>query len=146
MIFDKIENFKNYAHLASGFNDVAKFIEKTDLSALPLGKTIISDRAFLNKQEYVAKERTDDTYESHLKYIDVQTLLSGEESNEFSLGKPQIDEINEKDVYFTNAKADLTLKLKANTFAVYFPDELHKPGIKTNDEKIVKIVFKVLAQ
>ncbi len=146
MIFDKIENFNKYASVTKGFKDVAKFIEMTNLNDLPLGKTVISENAFLNKQEYVAKEKTNDTYESHIKYIDIQTLLEGKEINEFSFTKPQIKEVGEKDVYFTDATADLTLKLQANAFAIYFPNELHKPGIKLNDEKIVKIVFKVLAE
>ncbi len=143
MIFDKIENLKTYVSINEGFKDVLEFIEKNDLLSLPLGKQPISERAYLNRQQYVGKEELDNRYESHLDYIDIQIVLKGKEKNYYSFDLPTPQETNAKDCYFTEAKKDLSLILEEGKFVIYFPKELHKPGLKVDDEIIEKIVFKV---
>ncbi len=145
MIFDKIENLKTYVSINEGFKDVLEFIEKNDLLSLPLGKQPISERAYLNRQQYVGKEELDNRYESHLDYIDIQIVLKGKEKNNYSFKCPDKAEINAKDCYFTEAEKDTVLTLDEENFVIYFPKELHKPGLKVDDELIEKIVFKVKA-
>ena len=146
MILDKTENLKKYENLGEGFKTVAKFVAENDLLALPLGKKPINDVVYYNRQEYVGKEEKDDIYESHQKYADVQIVLSNEEAINYSPSAAKKSEPNEKDCYFSEGKDKSRLTLKAGSFAVFFPNELHKPGLKTNDEKIQKIVFKVLIE
>ena len=143
MIFDKMENFSKYVSISEGFKDVYEFMQKNDLLALPVGKAPISDNAYLNRQQYVGKEEVDNRYESHNDYADVQIVLKGEEKNNYSFKCPDPAEINAKDCYFTEAEKDVVLTLKPDNFVIYFPKELHKPCLKTSDEVIEKIVFKV---
>ena len=145
MIFDKIENLKTYVSINEGFKEVLEFIEKNDLLSLPLGKQPISERAYLNRQQYVGKQELDNRYESHLDYIDIQIVLKGKEKNYYSFTPPTAAEINAKDCYFTDGEKDVSLILNPCNFVVYFPNELHKPCLKIDDETIEKIVFKVKA-
>lgn len=145
MIFDKLENLKNYQSLNKGFEEVVDFIAKNDLLSLPQGKAIISDNVFYNRQQYVGKPEVDDLYESHINYIDIQIVLDGIERHYYSKAQPIIGELNQKDCYFTSAKKDCSLGLSKNTFVIFFAGELHKPGLKVNEENVEKIVFKVKA-
>ena len=144
MILDKTENLNKYENLGEGFKTVARFVEENDLLSLPLGKKAIDDSVYYNRQENLGKEEKDDVYESHIKYADVQIVLSNEEVINYSPTAATVAEQNEKDCYFSEGKDKSRLVLKEGAFAVFFPGELHKPGLKTNDEKIQKIVFKVL--
>ena len=145
MIFDKLENLKNYQSLNKGFEEVVDFIAKTDLLSLHQGKAIISDNVFYNRQQYVGKPEVDDLYESHINYIDIQIVLDGIERHYYSKAQPIIGELNQKDCYFTSAKKDCSIELSKNTFVIFFAGELHKPGLKVNEENVEKIVFKVKA-
>lgn len=143
MIFDKMSNFEKYVSVNEGFKDVFEFMKKTDLLALPLGKQPISDRVYLNRQQYIGKEEVDKKYESHIDYIDIQIVLKGVEKNNYSFTAPTPAEINAKDCYFTEAEKDAVLTLDSENFVIYFPNELHKPCLKVNEERVEKIVFKV---
>ena len=143
MIYDKLENFEKYVSAHPEFKTVAEFMKNNDLLAIPLGKTPINDKVFLNRQSYLGKPDSN-KYESHIKYIDVQVVMKGREKIKYSVTQPTITEVNEKDVYFTEADADCVMELE-NSFAVFFPGELHAPGIGVNDEQVEKIIFKVMA-
>ena len=144
MIYDKLENFEKYVSVHEEFKTVAEFIKNNDLLALPVGKSPINEKVFYNRQSYMGKPDTD-KYESHIKYIDVQIVLKGVEKIKHSTVAPVIEELNEKDCYFTYTNQDGSVTVFENTFAVYFPGELHAPGIGVNDEQIEKIIFKVMA-
>ncbi|MBR2871320.1 MAG: YhcH/YjgK/YiaL family protein [Clostridia bacterium] len=145
MIFDKLENLKNYANLNNGFKEVVDFIETHDLLSLPQGKEAVSDNVYYMRQQYVGKPEVDDLYESHVNYVDVQIVLDGAERHYYSKAQPIVSELNQKDCYFTSAKKDCSIELTKNTFVIFFAGELHKPGLKVNEEKVEKIVFKVKA-
>ena len=142
MIADKLENLKNYVKLNDGFKDVLDFISKTDLYSLPLGKMPVSDRVYLNRQQYVGKEDDNSSFEHHYDYIDIQIVLENAEKIYYSTKEAGEYEINEKDVYHTDADKDTAVIVKENEFAIFFVGELHK-CVKYNDEKIEKIIFKV---
>ena len=143
MIYDKLENFEKYVSAHPEFKTVAEFIKNNDLLAIPTGKTPINDKVFFNRQSYLGKPDSN-KYESHIKYIDVQVVMKGREKIKYSAIQPTITEVNEKDVYFTETDADCVMELE-NSFAVFFPGELHAPGIGVNDEQVEKIIFKVMA-
>lgn len=144
MILDKLENLKKYENLGKGFKTVAEFARANDLIALPLGKSPVSKEVYYNRQEYFGKENGNGLYESHVKYADVQIVLAGEETIDYSPSVAVVSEPNEKDCYFSCGEDKSALHLKAGEFAIFFPGELHRPGLKVNDEKIQKVVFKVL--
>lgn len=147
MIYDKLENFKQYINVNPNFKAVYDFICKNDLLNLPLGKQVISDNVYFNRQQYVGKELVDNKFESHIKYIDVQIILGGVEKSFYSTDKPNLpDEENEKDCYFTYTDNKIEYTQEANVFAIYFPNELHKPALNVDGKNIEKLLFKVKAE
>lgn len=126
-----------------------KFIKENDLSKLPLGKTFIDgNEVYLNKMNYVAKNFEDAKLEGHEKYLDIQLVLEGEEKigyvDKNKKGIKVKQEYNEeKDVSFYESELDAIVKLDAGYFVLVLPNDLHQPSIKTSDNSVTKVVFKV---
>lgn len=127
------------------------FLTKTDLAALPLGRTDIDgDRLFALVQEYETGEKATKKPESHAKYSDIQVVVSGEEIIGYAplAGETATENLfAEKDVAFYAAPAGETdLVLKAGAFAVFFPTDIHRPGVTFKAAtKVRKIVVKFIA-
>ena len=147
MIFDKIENAALYENVSPLLKKAFAYIKQTDFSKLENGKHIIEeDNLFAIVQEYETKNDADSKLEAHKKYIDVQYIISGEELIGIT---PLINQkpCKEYDVENDYALYDDTcsfVKIIPTQFAVLFPDDLHKPGIKINvSGKVKKVVIKV---
>ncbi len=89
-------------------------------------------------------------FESHMKYIDFQLVVSGSECMNFgSIGDFDIyskyDSSRDIILYHHNANTSTAL-LKSGTLAVFFPYDVHKGGIPFNDESVYKSVIKVPSQ
>ena len=147
MIFDRIENAALYENISPLIKKAFAYLKQTDFSKLENGKHIIEeDNLFAIVQEYETKNDADSKLEAHKKYIDVQYVISGEEL----IGvKPLINQTPCKDY---DAENDYALyddscsfiKVAPTQFAVLFPQDLHKPGIKINSPaKVKKVVMKV---
>lgn len=145
MIFDKISNFDKYKTNFHRFEKAFEFIKNTDLSALPVGKhPIDGDKIFASVNEYFTK--TEGFLEAHRKYIDIQVISEGTEKIGFSAMNDQKikDQYNpEKDIAFYNGECDY-ITVTPGHFAIFFPEDLHKPGIQVSGQvKVKKIVVKV---
>lgn len=115
------------------------------------GKHIIKDdgEVYLNRSSYVGKEFADAKIEGHNKWLDIQLVLKGEEDFGY-VDKRHLDDLHITKAYDevkdkVNYEGDLdgTIRLKSGFFALVFPNDLHKPCIKVNDEVIEKVVVKV---
>jgi YhcH/YjgK/YiaL family protein len=149
MIVDKTDNLKQYAHLGSKFQKAFTFITDPELLLLDNGKyEIDGDNVFALVSEYKTKDEIDGKFEAHRKYIDIQFLAKGTELIGYAPFNNQklITEYNEeKDIAFFNGDKSF-IKMQQGMFAVFFPDELHMPGIKySNREDVKKIVIKIKA-
>ena len=127
---------------------VFAFIKEHDLLSLPLGKTVIDgDEVYVNRQEYVGKKFEDAKIEGHDKYLDLQLVLKGVEGMGYvDKRKPGLvatpyDAVKDRTNY--EGELDGIINLSNNFFALVYPNDLHKPCIKVNDEKIQKAVFKI---
>lgn len=147
MILDTLENANIYKalskRLALGFD----YLSNTDFSALEMGVyKIDGDDVFAILQTYDTKEEVDCRLESHQKYIDIQYLVSGEEYVGVTpLNNQEITEdlLQDKDVVFYKGQAE-NIKLSAGSFMVFYPTDVHAPGIKINQSsKVIKVVVKV---
>jgi YhcH/YjgK/YiaL family protein len=147
MILDAIENISVYTGLSKNIKKAIEYISSVDLNELPLGKHEISgNEIFAIISEYSTKEENLCVTETHKKYIDIQIMLRGEENFGFAVLKDQeiIEPYNiEKDYIFYKAKLDYLL-LRAGNFAIFFPNDMHCPGISSaNDVVVKKAVIKV---
>lgn len=146
MIIDKIENHKLYAKLSERIAKAFAYIVETDLLQTAPGKyKIDKDDIFALVQEYETKDKNECKLEGHSKYIDIQYIISGAEFIGVTSLINQIPTYkNEKDDYALFDSDYNLIKIGAGMFTIFFPDDLHMPGIKLNQiSKVKKVVIKV---
>ena len=149
MIVDKTDNLKLYTHLGSKFQKAFTFITDPELMLLDNGKyEIDGNNIFALVSEYKTKDEIDGKFEAHRKYIDIQFVAKGIELIGYAPFRDNeiISEYNEeKDIMFFAGEKSF-IKIEKGMFALFFPNELHMPGIKliVRDD-VRKIVVKVKA-
>ena len=149
MILDTLDQSKKYNGLHPLFSKAFEFLHETNFEELALGKhELVKDQLFAIFMEYDTKESTDGTLEAHKKFIDIQAVIAGQEVMEVSkLGihattKPYNPE---NDLEFFEGEGQTKLLVDEGQFAVFFPEDVHKPNIKVDHPQIVKkVVMKVL--
>ena len=103
---------------------------------------------FALEQVYNSKDREKCFFESHIKNIDVQFILEGEEIMEIDNIKNlnvtfQYDE-NMDLIKYDDSNFSSSIKLKKGDIAIFFPDDAHMPCIKISEStKVIKTVVKV---
>lgn len=147
MILDRIENYSLYSGLGNNIKKGFDFLVKTDLSKLEAGKhPVDGDNMFLLVNEYETKSIAECKLESHQKYIDIQLMLEGSEVMGYvakNQQQPTENLLAEKDVLFYNEPATF-FEVKQGEFALFFPTDLHQPGILSNTKsKVKKAVLKI---
>lgn len=145
MIFDKLENLHKYIDLHPRFEKAFDFLISTDLESLPIGRHLIDgEDIYVSAAEYFTKDKG--YLESHRDYIDIQLITRGSEKIGFALHTDQAEKepySEEKDISFYYGDCD-HVRLVPGTFAIFFPEDLHKPGIMGRKlAEIKKIVVKI---
>ncbi|PKQ62099.1 hypothetical protein BZG02_14310 [Labilibaculum filiforme] len=146
MVIDKIENSQLYAGLSDRIAKALAYINTTDLQNTELGKYEIEGKNVVAiVQEYTTKNQEDCKLESHFEHIDIQYMISGTELMGVSVLKDQVPHTKneEKDVaFYPNESTNITLT--QGMFAIFFPNDLHCPCIKNNENLLVKkLVVKI---
>ena len=144
MIIDNISNIENYK--GSNVYDALKFLKDTDFLSMELGNYNLDDDNYYFVQEYETKAGKV-LCEAHYKYIDIQYIVKGEEcigvcdiSKEKTLEKENI----EGDFALYKCEALENITLTDGNFAVFYPNDLHRPGMsKTEDKLCRKVVVKI---
>ena len=157
MIIDKIENANIYKNLGERITKAFDYIKSTDLKNLQQGKYEIEGKnIFAMISEYQTKPESEGKLEAHKKYIDVQYVISGEERMGYaplddpafakaSAGRQEIIEKykEENDIIFYKGEKSFT-KVEEGMFAIFFPTDVHMPGIAVkNPLHVKKLVIKV---
>lgn len=149
MVVGKIEDFFNVKFENENINKAFEFIKTHDLLALSEGKTVIDGtNLWVNRSTYVGKDIEDCKFESHDKYLDLQLVIKGVEGIGYVdrdraglLESAPYDGIKDKTNY--KGEPDGIIYLHDHQFALVWPNDVHMPLIKVNDEKIEKAVFKI---
>ncbi len=147
MIIDKIENSHLYKGLSKKIEKAFEYIHNTDLKNIHPGKyEIEGENIFALISEYETKTESEGKLEAHRKYIDVQYVISGEELIGYSpLSNQKVIEPykEENDIVFFKGDKSFT-KVSSGMFAIFFPADVHMPGISVNEKSPVKkLVIKV---
>ena len=147
MIIDKLSNSHLYSGLGDGINKAFAYLNETDFSKIELGKyEIDGENIFALVNEYNTKDEIEGKLEAHKKYIDVQFVAKGSELMGFVPLENQkiIVEYNEQnDITFFEGAKSFT-QVDEGMFAIFFPTDVHLPGIKVNESIYVKkVVIKV---
>ena len=149
MIIDKLKNINLYSCLSDRISKAINFLQQTDFSNFQQKIVEIDGKnIFAIFSEYQTKIIQNCKLEAHRKYIDIQYIVSGSELIGYApLNDQTITEEYDgsKDVVFFEGKTSL-MKLEAGMFAVFFPDDLHKPCIqaKETSKTVQKIVVKII--
>ena len=148
MILDSLTRADSYRALgpriAAGLDYLASFDPET-----PVGRHLIEgEDLFAMVQRYDTAPATEKRFESHLRYIDIQYIVSGRErmlhapADSLVVDAPYNDE---KDVAFYHDpdQSSSFLVLPGN-FAIFFPADGHKPGCMAGGrDAVAKVVVKV---
>lgn len=147
MIFDKLENAALYSGISENLKKGLDFLMNTNLSELEVGRYEIDGKnVFALVSEYDSKLPQDCKLEGHQIYADIQYVISGCEAIGFSPINEQpitIEYNSEKDIVFF-AGETVQLTFVPGVFAVFFPQDLHRPCMQIDGAvKMKKLVIKV---
>lgn len=147
MIIDKIENVALYLGINNRIEKALEYIQHTDFMKTDLGKhEIDGDIIFALVSEYETKNEDESFLEGHRAYIDVQYIFEGvEQIGVTTLENQQpVKEYDANDDYLLFKEKHSFISMSKGMFAIFFPDDLHMPGIKTGKaSKVKKVVVKV---
>jgi YhcH/YjgK/YiaL family protein len=147
MIIDKLSNAHLYSNLGDRINKAFNYLKTTDFSKAELGRyDIDGDNIFALVNEYNTKEETEGKLEAHKNYSDVQFVANGKELMGYVPLENQkvTTPYNEKnDITFYEGDKSFTL-VEGGMFVIFFPTDVHMPGIKVDkSEYVKKVVIKV---
>jgi YhcH/YjgK/YiaL family protein len=126
------------------------FLTNNNLNMLPLGIKVLSDKVFVNVQEYTTRDPGKQYLEAHRKYIDFQYVVSGREL----MGSGKLSDATMVDPYDSTKDAGhYSLPIfpyyvaTPQYFFVFFPSQVHLTNIQFGEKAAVrKIVFKILVK
>lgn len=153
MILDTLQQAARYDAVHPGVAAALRALRDPALRSREDGRfPLDGERLVAIVQASPGKPRPQCVWEAHRRYIDVQFVVSGVEGMGHlprASATPRGDYDAEKDVQFFEPPADLErttlLVVPAGSFAVFFPDDVHSPGIALRDgpSPARKIVIKV---
>ncbi|NLT19042.1 MAG: DUF386 domain-containing protein [Clostridiales bacterium] len=141
MIRDKKENIGQYEGAHPLLKIACAYLK--NYQGAEVGKYHLDNGVFAMVQRYTAKQESDCKWEAHKKYIDIQYIVSGQETictayeNNLTL---TVTYDPEKDICFYEGEG-ARQELKAGEFLILFPWDAHKPAIGEGD--VEKIVVKI---
>ncbi|MFT7612927.1 MAG: YhcH/YjgK/YiaL family protein [Parvicellaceae bacterium] len=146
MVIDHLNNSNLYLGLGPLIQKGFEFINNTDLAQAELGKhEIDGEDVFAIVMEYETKPVAECKYEGHHKYIDLQFLISGGEFMGVAtlIDQTAVETNLEHDYEFYDIQSDL-IRFEPNTFMLFYPNDLHMPGVhQTEPESVRKVVVKI---
>lgn len=145
MIFDHVSNLPQYAGLP-GMKEVIRFLEDNPPDTLQCTRYELPDGMWCTVSE--PELRQNGPFEVHRRYIDLQLILEGSEQMDWlplRLHEEAFPFSTEKDIgFFEDASTEtLPLRMLSGQFAVFFPEDAHKPLLRLHHSQVKKAVFKI---
>lgn len=126
------------------------YLAATDFDKVEAGRyPIKGDLIYAQVLDLETKDKSAVLPEVHRKYLDVQYLHAGKERIGVTpdLGNNPVaqDYDEERDIlFYTDVQNEVELIMRPGNFAVFFPEDIHRPGCADGQSgKIRKIVVKV---
>ncbi len=148
MIIDSLKNAEQYLCLGEGIKKGLDFLKQNKEAALPVGRhEIDGDKVYALVQEYETQQKSERKLEAHRNYIDIQFVASGTECMGYIKSEGQTVSavyLPEKDVEFYSSDEDVLMPICAGEFAIFFPQDAHRPCcMNKTPSHVRKIVIKV---
>jgi YhcH/YjgK/YiaL family protein len=139
---DKEEFINLYSANPERWQKAFQFLADTDLKNLAVGRYELEGKdLYINISEYNTKNEEDAKCEAHLKYVDIQYLISGEEKMgiaPLSDTKEATPYNEEKDIYFMKPNSEKYYLANPTNFFIFFPGDAHRPSVKVKENVPVK--------
>jgi len=132
MIFDKLTNALQYFSLDEKIQKGFEFLMSADLDNMADVRYLIDGKEiYANFISSTTKPITEQKWEAHRKYIDIQYVIEGVER----IGFGTLDNFNhiitpydsEEDVIFLEGCPYNYINLSKGDFAIFFPYDVHAP-------------------
>ncbi|MGF6905526.1 YhcH/YjgK/YiaL family protein [Fusobacterium sp. PH5-44] len=149
MIIGKLKDLKQYKGLSSNLDKAIDYALNTNLLALTEGKhEIIGSDIYVSRSSYVGKPLSECKAENHKIYLDLQIMIKGTEKfgyADISNKTLKVTDLYnpEKDVEKYTCEDETVYVMTDSSFAIVYPEDIHRPQIKVNDEIIEKAVIKI---
>ncbi len=145
MILDTLGNAAKYAGLKVGISEAFGFLDQPGLAELPDGEyEILGDRVYAIIAHENGRQIDEGKLEGHRKYIDIQYVISGEESMGWKAREGLVNTTEydaKKDLEFFEGEPDSIVRVSPGSFTIFLPTDAHLPLIGTGP--IHKVVVKV---
>ena len=151
MIVTDVAHLAEQTSLTPAFLKALKFLQNTDLSALPDGRTDIDgETVYAMVQSYESREWGEEhLFEAHRQYIDIQYVVSGHEIIGWLFGDrltSTVEYDGEIEAWLNRlpVKGMTSVRLSTGQLAVLYPSDAHAPGLADGAPSMVKkIVVKI---
>lgn len=148
MIIDHLQNAAKYSSVHPLFAKAFDYISTLDFTNLEDGKYEIDGnhlKAIVSNKQGVTAAVSAEKFECHNQYIDIQVIVNGVETfgwkSRNTCSQPKGEYNAEKDVLFYADAPEMHFTLTNNQFVIFFPEDVHAPGI--GDAPAKKVVIKV---
>lgn len=129
-----------------------EYLKKTDFTNVAVGKyEIEGTQIFALVQEHQTSPKAERRAEAHVKNIDIQFVIDGSEMIGFALpdaGNEVLENLLEQkdNIFYKTVKNEMELLLTSGDYAVFFPEEVHRPCCQFGDNRqLRKVVVKIAA-
>jgi YhcH/YjgK/YiaL family protein len=148
MIFDELQNMERYAAAVPLLSEAVRFLRDPATAGLAIGRYEFSGGAYALVQEYMTKDVKAARWEAHRTHIDVQFVASGEEK----MGRGPLSALEGAGTYDETNDAILADRVEggsefivgAGSFAVFFPEDVHRPCLAVGSPgRVRKVVVKL---
>ena len=146
MICDTLDQLHLYKGFHKNLDTAIEFLAAHPLDTLPLGRTEVDgEEVFINVMDADLKPHTGSHAEYHRLYADLQIDLTGSEHWGWaSEGKDEGAFDEAVDCGFKSGAEHVGGVLGGGRFAIFFPGELHRPGVEMPGcDRVRKAVVKI---
>ena len=149
MIYDKLENFKLYAHLApAAWEKIEAFLKTVTPETESRRHYLDGDLVLADTAIYQTKPLEECKVELHGRYVDIQVVLEGDETlccvptDDLEVLEA-FDAERDRGFFVYRPGRETRLEMSAGTFAVFLPGEGHLTAWHTPANTVRKVVFKI---
>ena len=152
MIIDRLENWKHY-HFGSAWTKAFEFLHTLSANAEERKYTIEGDDIFAIVMSYDTLAPETSLFESHQKYVDIQTVLIGTEGFECSFTDTlsvhtAYDDATDVQWYTRTIPGQTRVDVCPQTFVMLYPHDAHMAALMTDKvpDHVKKVVVKIKAE
>ena len=145
MICDTLQHLTRYKGLCKNLDTAIDYLLTHDPASLPLGRTEVDgENVFIHVMEADLKPGEGANPEYHRRYADLQIDITGGEGWGYATAPGEEVGTFTGDIGFQNSPDAVTGSLGEGRFVLFFPGELHKPGVARPEcAKVRKAVVKI---